>query len=88
MGRNAQRRRQILDDLANHGLEIGRVTRVSAADGYQGLEVALVKTGADGEGYVITCDDCGRQGRLPAKPDPFPDKVRCPDCMRARVAKG
>ncbi len=91
MGRNARRRKQIkerLDGLANHGLEIGRVAKAVAEDGYGGLEVAKVNVSPGADGYEIICGDCGASGRLPEKPDPFPDKIRCPDCMRARIARG
>lgn len=91
MGRNARRRkgvRQTLADLSGQGLDLGHVAHVVAADGYQGLVVTGVDTDPEAQGFEIVCSECGRRGHLPSKPDPFPDSVSCPDCMRARIARG
>ena len=47
------------------------------------VDVELVNTRPDAEGFEIACLDCGRTARLPFEV-PEGKKALCPDCIRAR----
>lgn len=72
------------ESLVEHIIERQVLPQLIAADVRSkgvSIDVAMANTNLDGEGYLVSCFNCGRQARLPFEP-PQGKGVVCPLCIR------
>jgi CxxC-x17-CxxC domain-containing protein len=58
-----------------------RLVKRLREQGHDDIDVTLVTTNPDRDGFEVSCFDCGRKAKMPFEP-PAGKVVLCPNCQR------